>query len=128
LYITGEAIQRWFEQSGIPAFLYEFPFAGVNLPYVAPDWEAAAFHAGVQLARQGHRVIGILEYRERRPGLVAEERGLERALATAGGGGHLVVFKDDRTPASVARSLELAFGLKERPTALVLTRAPQLPA
>jgi LacI family transcriptional regulator len=126
LYITSEAIQRWFEQSGVPAFLYEVPFPGVTLPYVAPDWEAAAFHAGVQLARHGHRVIGILEYQERRPGLLAEERGLERALAAAGGGGRLVVFKDDRTPASVARSLELAFGLRERPTALVLTRAQQL--
>jgi DNA-binding LacI/PurR family transcriptional regulator len=126
LYISSEPMQRWFQSKGIPTFLYELPFPEVNLPYVAPDWEAAAFHAGLQLVRRGHRVIGILEYRERRPGLVAEERGLERALDTANPKGRLIVFKDDRSPESVAKSLESAFGLQARPTALVLTRAAQL--
>lgn len=126
LYITSGPIQRWFDQQGLPAFLYEMPFPGVNLPYVAPDWEEAAFHAGVQLVRQGHRVVGVLEYQERRPGLVAEERGLERALATVEPKGRLVVFKDEHTPPTVARSLQQAFSLRERPTALVLTRAAQV--
>jgi DNA-binding LacI/PurR family transcriptional regulator len=125
LYITSGPMQRWFEQQGLPAFLYELPFPGVKLPYVSTDWGAAAFHAGVQLVRQGHRRIGILEYEERRPGFVAEEQGLERALATVGGG-QVLVFKDDRTPAAVARALDAFFSLKERPTALVLTRAAQL--
>lgn len=123
LYITSEPIQRWFAQQGLPAFLYEWPFPGVNLPYVVADWEAAAFHAGIQLIRHGHRIIGIFEYEERRPGLVAEERGLQRAL---GNSGRLVVFKDDRSPSSVARALDLAFNLKERPTALVFTRSTQV--
>jgi len=126
LYVTGAAIQRWFDGRGIPALLFELPFGGVNLPFVADDWEEAAFHAGVQLLRHGHRVIGILEYEERRPGLLAEERGLERALADAKTGGRLLVFKDELTPPSVVRSLERAFGLGERPTALVLTRAAQV--
>lgn len=125
LYITSEPMQRWFEQQKLPAFLYELPFPGVKLPYVSTDWGAAAFHAGVQLVRHGHRRIGILEYQERRPGFIAEEQGLERALATVGGG-KVLVFKDDRTPQAVARSLESLFGLKERPTALVLTRAAQM--
>src|SRR5665213_1064496 len=126
LYITSGPIQRWFAQQGLPAFLYEWPFPGVNLPYVVSDWETAAFHAGLQLIRHGHRIIGIFEYEESRPGQVAEEQGLQRALATAGGAGRLVVFKDDRSPLSVARALDLAFGLKERPTALVFTRATQV--
>jgi DNA-binding LacI/PurR family transcriptional regulator len=126
LNVTGEAIQRWFEQRGLPTLLFEMPFAGVNLPFVADNWEEAAFHAGVQLLRHGHHVIGILEYEERRPGLLAEERGLERALADAKTSGRFLVFKDDLTPPSVARSLERAFSLKERPTALVLSRAAQV--
>jgi Periplasmic binding protein-like domain/Bacterial regulatory proteins, gntR family len=126
LFITGEAIQRWFVQRHIPAFLCELPFPGVSLPFVAADWEGAAFHAGIQLVRKGHQVIGILEYQERRPGLLEEERGLQRALATTANKGQLIVFKDDGSPASVARSLESAFRLKTRPTALVLTRAAQL--
>lgn len=126
LYITSGPIQRWFASKGLPALLYEWPFPGVNLPYVAADWEAAAFHAGLQLIRNGHRHIGIFEYDERRPGLVAEERGLQRALSTLGSEGRLSIFKDDRSPAAVARALEQAFSLKDRPTALVFTRAVQV--
>jgi DNA-binding LacI/PurR family transcriptional regulator len=125
LYVVGERIQRWFDQQGIPTFLFGSPFPNVKLPFVVTDWEAAAFHAGIQLVREGHRTIGILEFHERFPGLLAEERGLERALATANPKGRLIIFKDDRSPVSVARCLESAFALKERPTALVLTRAAQ---
>lgn len=126
LYLTSEPVQRWFARQGLPTFLYEWPFPGVNLPHVVPDWEAAAFHAGLQLTRQGHRVVGIFEYQERRPGLLVIEKGLERALATTGTAGRLIVFKDDLSPPSVARSLEAAFKLKERPTALLFTRSTQV--
>ena len=126
LFITTEAIQRWFEKRGIPTLLYELPFPGVNLPFVVSNWEGAAFHAGIQLLRQEHQAIGLLEYRKRRPGLLAIERGLERAMASANAPSHLALFKDDQTPLSVARSLESAFNQKNRPTALVLTRAAQL--
>jgi DNA-binding LacI/PurR family transcriptional regulator len=126
LSLTSEPIQRWFAQQGLPTFLYEWPFPGVNLPYVVVDWEAAAFHAGLQLIRQGHRNIGIFEYEERRPGLIAEENGLQRALATADSPGRLLVFKDNLSPMSVARSLDSAFNLGVRPTALIFTRAAQV--
>lgn len=126
LYVTSEPIQRWFAEQGVPTFLYETPFPGVDLPFVVADWEAAAFHAGIQLLRQGHRRIGMLEYHERRPGLLAAEEGLKRALATVGVTERMMVFNDDRSPVSVARSLDLAFSLKQRPTALVVTRATQL--
>lgn len=125
LFISSEPIQRWFSERGVPTFLYELPFPSVDLPYVASDWEGAAFHAGIQLLRQGHRVIGIFEYKDRRPGLLAMENGLKRALASVGTEGQLAVFKDDLSPASVARSLESAFSRKEKPTALVLSRAAQ---
>jgi DNA-binding LacI/PurR family transcriptional regulator len=126
LYITSEPIQRWFAQQGLPTFLYEWPFPNVNLPYVVADWESAAFHAGLQFIRHGHRVIGVFEYAERRPGLMAIEQGLQRALATAGYNARLAVFHDDRSLSAMARSLELAFSAKERPTALVFTRATQV--
>jgi DNA-binding LacI/PurR family transcriptional regulator len=126
LHVVSEPMQRWFDQQGIRAFLFGSPFPGVNLPFLVPDWEAAAFHAGVQLVRQGHRVIGILEYKERFPGVLCVERGLEKAIATSRGAGRLLVFKDELTPVSVARSLEAAFCVRERPTALVCTRSNQL--
>jgi DNA-binding LacI/PurR family transcriptional regulator len=126
LSLATEPMQRWFDQQGIPAMIYGSPFPEVKLPFVVSDWGAAAFHAGIQLIRQGHRTIGIMEYQERFPGLLAEEQGLRQALATVQAENRLVVLKDDRTPVTVAHSLEVAFGLQHRPTALVLTSTSQL--
>lgn len=126
LWIVSEQIQRWFDKQGIPAFLMGSPFPDVNLPFIVNDWEPAAFHAGLQLIRQGHREVAILEYKERFPGLVAEERGLARALTTATPQGRMTTFFDEGNPASVARSIEALFELKEQPTAVILTRASQV--
>ena len=126
LHMASEPMQRWFARQNVRAFIYGSPFPGVDLPFLVPDWEGAAFHAGIQLARQGHRNIGILEYQERFPGVLATERGLQRALDTTGAPGRVVAFKDDLTPSSVAHSLDVAFSLKKRPTAMVLTRSNQL--
>jgi DNA-binding LacI/PurR family transcriptional regulator len=126
LYMATDPMQRWFEQQGLPTFIYGSAFPGVKLPYVVSNWEEAAFHAGVQLVRRGHRIIGIMEYQVQFPGVLREERGLERALDIPKGKGHLLKFKDDRTPDSIVKSLELAFSLKERPTGLVFTYTSQL--
>jgi DNA-binding LacI/PurR family transcriptional regulator len=126
LFATSQSVQEWFAQSGLPTFLYELPFPGVDLPYVACDWGASAFHAGIQLLRHGHRRLGILEYEERRPGLIADEEGLQKAIVACPDHAELLVFKDDLTPAGVARSLEKAFGMGKRPTALILTRTAQV--
>lgn len=126
LHIASEPLQRWFDERKLPTLLFDNPFPDVGLPFVADDWEAAAYHAGVQLVRNGHRIIASLEYEERRPGLLTVDRGLQRALASAQPPGRLLVFKDQLPAASVAQSLERVFASKERPTALVLSRAPQL--
>lgn len=127
LYVVSAPVQRWFEKQNLPAFIFHCsPFPGVNLPYVVSDWDAAAFHAGLQLVRQKHRVVGIMEYRDRFPGVARVAQGLERALAMAGNNSRLISFKDDRTPASIARSLAAAFSLPDRPTALMITYSTQL--
>ncbi|HEV2327494.1 MAG TPA: substrate-binding domain-containing protein [Verrucomicrobiae bacterium] len=126
LYMATDPMQRWFERQGLPAFIYGSPFPGVGLPYVVSNWEEAAFHAGIQLVRRGHRIIGIMEYQVQFPGVLREEHGLERALEGLKGEGRLLRFKDDRTPGSIARSLESVFSMRERPTALVFTYTAQL--
>jgi DNA-binding LacI/PurR family transcriptional regulator len=126
LHAVGRAVQRWFDQQDLPAFLYGTPFPGVNLPYLSSDWESAAFHAGLQLARQGHRIVGVLSFTEPFPGALAVVRGLRRALATATPPARLLVFKDDRTPESVVRSLEIAFEVRPLPSALVFSNSSQL--
>jgi len=98
----------------------------VSLPYVAKDWEPAALHAGLQILRHGHRNLGMFEFVQRGAGALLIENGLRRALATAGNGAKLLLFKDDRTPASVAQAYDAAFHLKDRPTALVLTSSNHL--
>ena len=126
LWLASEPIQRWFDRQGIPTLLMGSPFPGVGLPFIVNDWGPAAFHAGIQLVREGHRNVAILEYKERFPGLVAEEQGLVRALETAEPKGRMFAVLDDGTPASVALALESVFAQKEKPTALVLTRAAQV--
>jgi DNA-binding LacI/PurR family transcriptional regulator len=126
LHFVSEAVQRWFEQQGIPVFLYGTPFPGVNLPYIVNDWESAAFHAGLQLAGNGHRTIGLLAYTSPLPGVLATERGLRRALATVKTDAHLLVLGENNTPRSVARSLDAVFHLENRPTALVFCGSSQL--
>ncbi|MDB6023272.1 MAG: transcriptional regulator, partial [Pedosphaera sp.] len=121
-----ESVQRWFEESGIPAFVYGSTFPDVKLPFVVNDWEAAAFHAGVQLLRHRHQVIGLLEDRFPSPGSLVVESGLRRAIASARFPVRLTVIKAGPPAAAIARALEQAFNQKSRPTALVLNGSGQL--
>jgi DNA-binding LacI/PurR family transcriptional regulator len=126
LHFVTQPIQKWFEQEGIPAFVYGSPYPGVTLPYVVNDWESAAFHAGLQLVRQRHRIIGLLAFSMPVPGVLAVERGLRRALATAKPPAQLLVLSENTSPPTVARSLETAFRLEKRPTALVFSSSSHL--
>lgn len=121
LYASTSQIQNWFAKKGLATLIHGWPYLGVNLPYVAKSWEPAGFHAGLQLIRHGHRNIGLFEYVERGAGAMLIEQGLRRALKTADNGAKLLMFKDERTPKSIALAYEAAFKLKDRPTALVLT-------
>jgi LacI family transcriptional regulator len=126
LYAASHPVQSWFAQRGLPVLINGWPYPGVNLPYVSKDWEPAAFHAGLQFIRRGHRNIGMFEFVERGAGAMLIENGLRRALATAENGAKLSQFKDERTPESIARAYDLAFRQKDRPTALVLTSSNHL--
>jgi DNA-binding LacI/PurR family transcriptional regulator len=126
LHFVNEPTQRWFEQQGLPAFIYGTPFPGVSLPFVVNDWESAAFHAGLQLTRQGHRIIAQFMFEQAIAGALAIERGLRRALAALNTPSQLLILKNDHTPGGVVRSLEMAFRLETRPTALVLCASSQL--
>jgi DNA-binding LacI/PurR family transcriptional regulator len=126
LHFVSETTQRWFEQQGLPAFIYGTPFPGVNLPFVVNDWESAAFHACLQLTRQRHRVLAQMAFEHMVPGMLAIERGLRRGLAALNAPNQLLIFKDDHSPQSVVRSLEKAFGFEPRPTALVFCASSQL--
>ncbi len=126
LCASNEPIQKWFDKRGLPTLIHGWPYPDITLPYVTKDWEPAGFHAGLQFIRHGHRNIGMFEYVERGVGAMLIERGLRRAIETAGNGAKLLMFKDHRTPESIAKAYESAFKLKERPTAMVLTSSNHL--
>lgn len=126
LHAAGYPIQRWFEQQGIPTLIYGTPFPGINLPSVANDWESAAYHAGLHVIRYGHRIIGNITFADETPGALALTRGLRRALATAAPPASLQVYKDHRTPESIADALERVFEGRPRPTVLVFSASNQL--
>jgi DNA-binding LacI/PurR family transcriptional regulator len=126
LSATSRPIQKWFAKRGLSALIHGWPYPDVNLPYVTKDWEPAGFHAGLQFIRHGHRNIGMFEYVERGVGAMLIEQGLRRAMKTTDNGAKLLMFKDERTPESIARAYEAAFKLKNRPTALVLTSSNHL--
>jgi len=126
LYAVGLQTQQWFEQKGLPSFIYGTPFPGIRIPYVANDWDSAAFHAGLQLLRNGHRVIGVLGFADPTPGTPLVEAALRRAMATISEPAQMLVFRDDRTPDSVVESLKAIFSHPSRPTALVLNGSGQL--
>ena len=75
LYGSSYPIQRWFAQRGLPALVHGWTYPGLNLPYVTKDWEPAAFHAGLQFTRHGHRHIGLFEFVERGAGSMLIENG-----------------------------------------------------
>ena len=126
LYASSKPIQKWFAKKGLPTLIHGWPYPDINLPFVTKDWEPAGFHAGLQFIRHGHRNIGMFEYVERGVGAMLIERGLRRAIATTNQGIRLQMFKDERTPQSIAKAYETAFKLKDRPTALVLTSSNHL--
>jgi len=126
LHFVTEAMQRWFEQEGVPAFLYGTPYPGVKLPFVVNDWESASFHAGLQLARHGHRRIGVLGLAQPVPGVLAIERGLRKALANFKPEAQLSILSGNSSPRDVAQSLEGAFRGGQRPTALVFCSSSHL--
>jgi DNA-binding LacI/PurR family transcriptional regulator len=126
LHFVTEPVQRWFEQQNIPAFIYGSPYPGVNLPYVVNDWESAAFHAGLHLGRNGHRLIAMLSYETPVPGVSATERGLRRGLATVRPDAELLVLPTAVSPQSVARTLDSAFRAERKPTALAFCSSSHL--
>jgi DNA-binding LacI/PurR family transcriptional regulator len=126
LYHTGGSVQHWFENAGIPAFIYGSPFPDTKLPFVVNDWEAAAVHAGLQLLRYRHHFICLLQDRDPSPGSLVVEHGLRRALASARSAVRLTVVKAGPPPVEIVRALAQLFDQKPRPTALVVNGSGQL--
>ena len=78
-------VQEWFDAQKIPALIRGYPQPDIQIPFIDEDWEAAAFHAGTLLKRNGHRRVGLLIPDTHLAGLRATEVGLRKAFPEAEG-------------------------------------------
>lgn len=120
LYQCPGTIQQWFHDEDIPALIRGYPHPGIAITSLDEDWEAAAFHAGTLLRREGHQRIGLLMPDSKLAGLVATEQGLRRAL---GGEDSFIRLIEKGSSEEVTRALSRALRLDKPPTAIVATRS-----
>lgn len=123
LYQCPAPVQLWFEEQKLPALIRGYPQPAVNIPCLDEDWHAASFHAGGLLKRHGHHRIGLLMPDVKLAGLEATERGFTEAMESGPNPGSVYKMIDRGEPGSVARTLEVALGLENPPTAIVATRS-----
>ncbi|MHA3771380.1 substrate-binding domain-containing protein [Verrucomicrobiota bacterium sgz303538] len=124
LYAASEPMLRWFHRSRLPTLVLGSVPPELSLPAVAVDFRAVGYHAGLRFVRAGHRHIAVLRPRGTLAGLRELERGLHAALD--GTDARLSMWKEDRTPASIADTLAAGLRRRNRPTALLLTRGEQV--
>ncbi len=120
LYQCPGTIQQWFNQQKIPALIRGYPSPGITIPFIDEDWEAAAYHAGTLLKRQGHQRIGLLMPDSKLAGLVATERGLRQASSNTN---TIIPIIEKGSAENVALTLARILRLEDPPTAIVATRS-----
>lgn len=122
LYQCPASIQLWFQQKNLPCLVRGYPHENVNLSYLDEDWEAAAYHAGLTLARNGHHDVAILKPDTLLAGLEAAEAGLRRAMSQTNPDGIVHTIIDQQEKNSMIRALEHCLKLENPPTAILATR------
>jgi DNA-binding LacI/PurR family transcriptional regulator len=120
LYQCPGTIQQWFHQHKIPSLIRGYPYPDITIPFIDEDWEAAAFHAGTLLTREGHQHIGLLMPDSKLAGLSATERGLRKALPE---NSTLIPIIEKGSAENVALALARCLRLENPPTAIVATRS-----
>lgn len=123
LYQCPAPVQQWFQKKKLHTIIRGYPYESVELPCIDEDWEAASYHAGVALARKGHRIVGLLMPDTKLAGLITTEAGLRRAIENPPTCGIVHKMVDQAEPGSARRALERMFQLQNPPTAIVVTRS-----
>ena len=60
LFQSSPALQKWFQEHGVPCVLAGSPFKSITLPSIDVDYKAACRHAGGVLKRRGHQKVFLL--------------------------------------------------------------------
>lgn len=124
LYQATEAMQRWFEESGLPCVVVGSTFPGVTLPSVDRDYRASCRHAVGALVQRGHRRIAFLLQENRYGGDLESEAGFREGVAAAVRreiSGEIV--HHDGTVEGICTSLDILLAGRVRSTALLVARS-----
>jgi len=126
LFSSTLGMQRWFAASGLPTMLVGAAFPDIDLPSVEYDHAAIAQHAAATLAAAGHRRTAILL---QRTGSAADAATCTAfAAARPSGSPEPLLIEHDGTMAQLESRLRRLAGLRDRPTALFVTKTLAVPA
>lgn len=109
LYLSTDAMQRWFQERSLPCLLAGSCAPGIQLPSVDVDYRAVCRHAaGRMFARGCHRPALVLP-----EGDYAGDRESEAGFREAWAGssvavGEPLVLRHDETPAGLSAQLDAA--------------------
>ena len=123
LYQCPPQVQQWFANKGIPTLIRGYPHPGIHLPFLDEDWEAAAFHAGTLLKRNGHQRVLLLMPQTNLAGLKATEAGLRKAFPDSDGLPAVIPATEKGNATSVGQTLGRILRLNQPPSAVVTTRS-----
>lgn len=123
LHRSNRPVQRWFAEQRVPCLVRGTPYEGVPLPFLDVDWQATARHASGMLWRLGHRKIAILTPPGRLRGVESAVKG---AAETNEADLEVIELTENGTVDGIERSFGRAMRLRQRPTAIIATRARQV--
>lgn len=126
LFSSTLAMQQWFAAQGLPTILVGAAFPGVGLPSIEYDHAAIAQHAGTTLAAAGHRRTAILL---QRTGSAADATTCAAfGAARSPGTPEPLLIEHDGSMAQLESRLQRFAALRQRPTALFVTKTLAVPA
>ena len=119
---VSPAIQRWFENSGLPAMVLGSCYPGIKLPSVDTDYRAVGRHAAGCLSRNGHRHIALVLPHKPMPGDLAFCQGVTDFLKPIAGGITVTDIIAGSNAASLHARLDFYLARRPIPTAVVTMR------
>ena len=118
-------VQAWFAEQKLPVVIAGYSHAGLKLPSVHIDVEAACRHAVGELVRAGHRRIVLFHEKTDRAGDLASEQGFQQGIALAQRPDlqARIVYYAAKEPDIIAQAVRRLFREKPAPTALLIGAA-----
>lgn len=119
LHRSTAAMQRWFQQQGLPAVIAGTQHPEITLPQVDTDYRAASRHAAGRFLALGHRRLAILLPRE----LLAGDAESVAGFMEAAGEACVERATHDETAPGVVHALRQALAGPAPPSGIFVLRA-----